>query len=79
MRRLEKLREKRAFEATLPPIDDAAHLPQRQAMIEAWEAAEWAEREQEIRGVQDERLALLDNALKVWLLPVLAAVSWLRC
>lgn len=65
MRRLEKLREKREFEAALPPIDDVSRLPERQAMIEAWEAAEWAEREEEIKGVQEERLALLHMALQV--------------
>lgn len=59
------MREKRAFEASLPAIDDAARLPERQAMIEAWEAQEWAEREDEIKGVQEERLALLENALMV--------------
>lgn len=37
----------------------------RQAMIEAWEVQEWAEREEEIRGVQEERLALLAQALQV--------------
>lgn len=36
-----------------------------QAMIEAWEVQEWAEREEEIRGVQEERLALLAQALQV--------------
>eukprot|EP00879_Flechtneria_rotunda_P018415 GHRR01019318.1.p1 GENE.GHRR01019318.1~~GHRR01019318.1.p1 ORF type:complete len:620 (+),score=247.57 GHRR01019318.1:678-2537(+) len=65
VRRLEKLRAKRAFEALLPPIDDAARMPERQAMIEAWEASEWQEREEEIKSVQDERLALLENALQV--------------
>eukprot|EP00775_Hariotina_reticulata_P013103 gene13103-13231_t len=65
VRRLEKLRQKRAFEASLPPIDDAERLPERQALIEAWEANEWAEREEEIKGVQDERLALLEQALQV--------------
>lgn len=65
VRRLEKLRSKRAFEASLPPIDDVARLPQRQAMIEAWEVQEWAEREEEIWGVQKERLALLAQALQV--------------
>ncbi len=63
--RIDKMRAKRAFEATLPPIDDVARLPLRQKMIEAWEAKEWQEREQEILSVQDERLALLDNALQV--------------
>jgi hypothetical protein len=65
VRRLEKLRAKRAFEATLPPIDDVERLPERQAMIEAWEVQEWVEREEEIKGVQEERLALLAQALQV--------------
>ena len=52
VRRIEKMREKRAFEATLPPIDDLARLPQRQAMIEEWENREWEERDDEIRDVQ---------------------------
>jgi hypothetical protein len=67
VRRLEKLRAKRAFEATLPPIDDVERLPERQAMIEAWEVQEWVEREEEIKGVQEERLALLAQALQVGL------------
>jgi hypothetical protein len=62
VRRLEKLRAKRAFEATLPSIDDVERLPERQAMIEAWEVQEWIEREEEIKGVQEERLALLAQA-----------------
>ncbi|GIL83565.1 hypothetical protein Vretifemale_12354, partial [Volvox reticuliferus] len=63
--RIDKMRAKRAFEATLPPIDDAARLPLRQKMIEEWEAREWEEREQEILDIQERRLALLDNALQV--------------
>ncbi|KAG2496803.1 hypothetical protein HYH03_005210 [Edaphochlamys debaryana] len=63
--RIDKMRAKRAFEATLPPIDDVARLPLRQKMIEEWEAKEWAEREAEIEGIQEARLALLDNALQV--------------
>jgi hypothetical protein len=34
-------------------------------MIEKWEAREWDEREGEILGVQEERLALLDQAIQV--------------
>lgn len=65
VRRLEKLRAKRAFEASLPPIDDVERLPERQAMIEAWEVQEWVEREEEIKGLQEERLGLLVQALQV--------------
>jgi len=63
--RIEKMRAKRAFEATLPPLDDLEQLPRRQRMIEEWEAEEWKEREGEIHGVQDERLNLLEQALLV--------------
>lgn len=62
---LEKMREKRAFEATLPPIDDLAQLPLRQKMIEEWEAQEWRERGEEIQGVQDQRLEILEQAIQV--------------
>ncbi|GMH37824.1 hypothetical protein BSKO_05697 [Bryopsis sp. KO-2023] len=60
---IDKLRAKRAFEASLPPLDDLANLPLRQKMIEEWESAEWGEREQEILGVQETRLALLKQAI----------------
>lgn len=63
--RIDKMRAKRAFEATLPPLDDVARLPLRQKMIEEWEAKEWEEREYEILSVQEERLALLETALQV--------------
>ena len=63
VRRIEKLREKRAFEATLPPLSDIERLPLRQQMLDEWESKEWAEREGEILSVQDERLALLEQAL----------------
>lgn len=65
VRRIEKLRAKRAFEATLPPLHDLANLPLRQKMIEEWEGREWEEREMEILGVQDERLEMIDEALQV--------------
>lgn len=65
MLRLEAARDKRAFEVSLPPIDDLQQLPLRQALIEQWEAREWEARAEEIRGVQEERLALLEQALQV--------------
>ncbi len=65
IKRIEKMREKRAFEATLPPINDLERLPLRQRMIEQWEGREWDEREEEILSVQDERLNLMDQALQV--------------
>eukprot|EP00955_Chlamydomonas_euryale_P042224 352239-Chlamydomonas_euryale.AAC.1 len=47
--RVERRREKRMFEATLPPLDDLQALPLRQRMIEEWEAKEWAARDEEVR------------------------------
>jgi len=61
---IEKARVKRAFEASLPPLDDFDNLPLRHKLIEAWETAEWSERERELRGLQDERLAVLERAIK---------------
>ena len=49
---IDKRRVKRAFEASLPAINDLARLPIRQRMLEHWEAQEWDERETEIKGVQ---------------------------
>lgn len=62
---MERMREKRAFGASLPPLSDAASLPQRLRMVEAWEVGEWAQRENEIAGVQARRLELLEQALRV--------------
>ena len=61
---IDKLREKRAFDASLPPLHDVDQLPRRQAMMEAWEHKEWAERDQEIYELQEERLELLAQAIE---------------
>ena len=61
---VKKLREKRAFEASLPPITDVKRLPERQRMLEAWETKEWREREEEIASVQEERLEILREAME---------------
>lgn len=60
---MEKLREKRAFEASLPPIDDFKNLPLRRRMLEEWEKKEWVDREQEILELQEKRLAIFCAAL----------------
>lgn len=62
---IDKLREKRAFEASLPPLHDTEQLPRRRAMMDVWEEKEWAERDREIEGLQEERLGILANALEV--------------
>ena len=45
---IERAREKRAWEATLPPLSDTSQLEKRRRMMEEQERKEWAFREQEI-------------------------------
>jgi hypothetical protein len=58
-----KLRAKRNFEATLPPLEEVDLLPVRQKMMEEWEHKEWQEREEEIASAQENRLTLLQEAI----------------
>ena len=60
---VQRMRAKRAFEASLPPLSDVARLPLRQRLMEEWEEAEWAEREREIAKLQEERLDVLKRAI----------------
>ncbi|KAK3288918.1 hypothetical protein CYMTET_3624 [Cymbomonas tetramitiformis] len=62
---VEKQRQKRKFEANLPPLNDLNQLPLRQKLMEDWENKEWADREEEIKGLQDERLEVLQRAIAV--------------
>lgn len=45
---IERAREKRAWEATLPAMDSASNTEKRRKMMEDMERKEWAFREQEI-------------------------------
>ena len=75
---VERRRAKRAFEAGLPAINDLERLPLRQRMLEAWETAEWAERDAEIAGVQVSLTKYCRRFnLSTWLkpIPLLAASS----
>lgn len=45
---IERARKKRAWEATLPPLNDLTQLDKRNRMMEEMERKEWAFREQEI-------------------------------
>lgn len=45
---IERARAKRAWEATLPPLNDVSQLEKRKKMMDAMERKEWALREQEI-------------------------------
>lgn len=46
---IERAREKRAWEATLPPLIDTSHFEKRRKMMNEMERKEWAFREQEIQ------------------------------
>uniref|UniRef100_A0A667X454 Cilia- and flagella-associated protein 91 n=1 Tax=Myripristis murdjan TaxID=586833 RepID=A0A667X454_9TELE len=56
---IERVRARRAWEATLPPLNDLSQLDKRRRMIEEIETKEWAFREGEIQKLQEARLAVL--------------------
>ncbi|GAA6082796.1 cilia- and flagella-associated protein 91-like, partial [Tachysurus ichikawai] len=61
---IERARQKRAWEATLPPLSDPTQLDKRKRMMDEMERKEWAFREQEIEKLQETRLALLKRFLQ---------------
>ncbi|XP_069723354.1 cilia- and flagella-associated protein 91 [Phaenicophaeus curvirostris] len=63
---IERAREKRAWEATLPDMNDTSQIKKRRKMMEAMERKEWAFREQEIEKLQEVRLKVLMKLLQRW-------------
>ncbi|KAL6100955.1 cfap91 [Pungitius sinensis] len=61
---IERARAKRAWEATLPPLDDLSQLDKRRRMMEEMEVKEWAFREGEIQKLQEARLTVLKDLLR---------------
>ncbi|XP_076974346.1 cilia- and flagella-associated protein 91 isoform X3 [Tamandua tetradactyla] len=61
---IERAREKRAWEAHLPPLSDTAQFEKRRKMMDEMERKEWAFREQEIQKLQEMRLEVLKQLLK---------------
>ncbi|XP_064350947.1 cilia- and flagella-associated protein 91 isoform X3 [Camelus dromedarius] len=61
---IERAREKRAWEATLPSLSDTTQFEKRRRMMNAMERKEWAFREQEIEKLQEIRLEVLKELLK---------------
>ncbi|OWF41651.1 cilia- and flagella-associated protein 91-like isoform X2 [Mizuhopecten yessoensis] len=61
---IERARAKRAWEATLPPLNDVSQLDKRRRMMDEMERKEWALREQEIEKLQEARLEVLKDLLK---------------
>ncbi|XP_029795250.1 cilia- and flagella-associated protein 91 isoform X2 [Suricata suricatta] len=61
---IERAREKRAWEATLPCLSDTSQSEKRRRMMNAMERKEWAFREQEIENLQEIRLEVLKELLR---------------
>jgi|Transcript_56702 hypothetical protein len=61
---IERTRQKRLFEAMLPPPTDEFNLNLRSQLMEAQEFRNWADREKTIRELQEKRLHLLREALE---------------
>uniref|UniRef100_H3B261 Cilia- and flagella-associated protein 91 n=1 Tax=Latimeria chalumnae TaxID=7897 RepID=H3B261_LATCH len=61
---IERARAKRAWEATLPPMNDKSQLDKRRRMMDEMERKEWALREWEIEQLQEVRLEVLEKLLK---------------
>jgi len=61
---IERARQKKAFESSLPPLTDEASFELRKKMMEAQERREHADREAEIDELNAERTRLVKNALQ---------------
>ena len=61
---IERMREKRAFEASMPPLNDVSQREKRRKMMDELELREWSYREEEIAKLQEARLAVLLKLLK---------------
>ena len=61
---IERTRQKRLFTMMLPPATDQCSLDIRMALMEAQEFRDWADRERNIRELQEQRLVLLAEALQ---------------
>jgi len=60
---IERARDKRAWEASLPPLTDPEQFNKRRIMMEAREKHEWKLREKQIQEIQNARLEVLENML----------------
>ena len=61
---IERARDKRAFEASLPPMTDEISLGLRRKMMGEQELRDWNVREEQILEVQTEKLAVFDADLR---------------
>jgi len=60
---IELTREKRAFEYALPPTSDEGNFLIRRLLMEQQETLEWKRRDDEIRKLEKERIALIKDVL----------------
>lgn len=63
LKMIERTRQKRLFEAMLPPPTDEVNLELRAKLMEEQEFRDWADREKTIKDLQERRLELLRTAL----------------
>ncbi|NXM93787.1 CFA91 protein, partial [Sylvia borin] len=61
---IDRIREKRAWEAALPPMDSPSNVAKRLKMMEAMERKEWAYREEEIDKLQKVRMEVFKKLLQ---------------
>ncbi|NWV64775.1 CFA91 protein, partial [Malurus elegans] len=61
---IDRIREKRAWEAALPPMDSPANIAKRLEMMEYMERKEWAYREEEIDKLQKVQLEVFKELLR---------------
>ena len=64
VRMIERARQKREFEASLPPMTDEQSLGLRRKMMGEQELRDWNVREEQILEVQNEKLAAFDGKLR---------------
>ena len=59
------MRLRRAFEASLPPMEGSGlrQVALRERLLSEWEEAEWDERDEEVEADQKQALAHLQKAL----------------
>ncbi|NXR99797.1 CFA91 protein, partial [Oxylabes madagascariensis] len=60
---IDRIREKRAWEAALPPMDSPSNVAKRLKMMEAMERKEWAYREEEIDKLQKVKMEVIKKLL----------------
>ncbi|KAL9866011.1 cilia- and flagella-associated protein 91 isoform 2-T5 [Geothlypis trichas] len=61
---IDRIREKRAWEAALPPLDSPSNIAKRLKMMEAMERKEWAYREEEIDRLQKVQMEVFKKLLQ---------------